>query len=155
MGTLGLSTGDDWAVLVAAMLEEKGWVLDLGEQHGSGERVLEPSTIFGGLVMFTTFKPTDDICGFGGSGAVYGAHYATGSAGPGGRGIGIFNQTPPVEGATLSRSLDLEEGRPSRLSIHVGKEDGGKIFIQGSTGEIKEIEAGLKDPTGSVYWYER
>ncbi len=155
LGDAGLSAGDTWAQLEAAMLAEKGWYFDLDEQHGDGERVLETSTVFGGLVLFTSFKPTDDICGFGGNGALYGVHYATGTAAPGSSGEGIFcSGTPPV-GSPMDKSLDLSEGRPSSLSVHLGKEEGGKLFIQGSTGEIKEIEAELNDPTGSVVWYER
>jgi len=155
LGELGLSTGDTFEMLKNAMLSEKGWFFDVDDTLGAGERVLEPSTVFGGLVLFTSFKPNNDICGFGGNGALYGVNYATGTAAPGKKGIGIFNFQPPPEGSELDRNLDLDEGRPSSLSIHIGDEDGGKLYIQGSTGEIKEVEADLENPTGTVVWYER
>lgn len=155
LGSIGLSTGDSWDQLKNTMLEENGWFFDINETLGDGERVLESSSVFGGLVLFTAFKPNDDICGFGGNGALYSVNYATGTAAPGKTGYGIFNFNPPAEGTELERNLDLEEGRPSSLSIHIGEEDGGTLYIQGSTGEIKEVEADLENPTGSVVWYER
>ena len=105
--------------------------------------------------MFTTFRPNEDICGFGGDGAVCGVNYATGTATPGVTGVGAFNASAPAAGTELERSLDLGEGQPSSLSLRPGKGDSGKLFVQTSTGEIKEIDADLPDPSGSVVWYEQ
>ncbi len=59
-------------------------------------------------------------------------------------------------GTSLARSMDIGEGRPSSLAIHVGQEEGGKMYVQQSTGEIKEME--LKPPmnpkSGAVLWWE-
>jgi hypothetical protein len=103
--------------------------------------------------MFTTFKPVDDVCKTGGDGRLYGVYFETGT--PYKR--DIFGFEDPVPGTTLNRSMDIGEGRPSSLAIHVGQERGGKMYVQQSTGEIKEME--LKPPiypkSGSVVWYEK
>ena len=102
--------------------------------------------------MFTSFKPVDDVCRTGGDGRLYAVYYETGTP----YRDGVFGLTNPTAGTALSRSLDIGEGRPSSLAIHVGEEKGGKMYVQQSTGEIKEIE--MKPPmspkSGAVLWWE-
>lgn len=74
---------------------EKGWkiALDLSGNYSMGanmqeasydaERVVtNTSANFNGTVFFTSFKPTSDICGYGGSTLVWIVDYATGGAPP-------------------------------------------------------------------------
>ena len=55
-----------------------------------------------------------------------------------------------------SFSVDLGQGKPSSLAIHIGQEEGGKLYVQQSTGTIRELL--LKTPfrmkSGGVVWYE-
>lgn len=57
----------------------KGWYINLD----SGERVVTDTVAtIGGALFYTTFKPTADICGFGGSSYVWGIKYDTGCSLP-------------------------------------------------------------------------
>ncbi len=69
----------------------KGWFIDLdatgtyGGKSFKAERVITtPSVRTNGLLQFTTFKPTADICGFGGETMFWLLNYATGAAPPAG-----------------------------------------------------------------------
>ena len=153
--------GDDssWDQMLAAMRGDEntptyGWVLDLVDLAGAGagERVLEKPSVLGGLVMFSTFKPNTDICQYGGDGRIYGLYYETGTAYK----RDVFSLSDPGFGSKLDRSLDLGQGRPSGLAIHLGQQKGGKLYIQQSTGTIEELvmKAPFGPKSGTVLWYE-
>ena len=131
-----------------------GWVLDVVDiaGSGSGERVLEKPSLYGGLAMFTSFKPNEDICGFGGQGRLYAMYYETGT--PYSR--DVFSLGNPAMGTLLERSVTLGQGRPSSLAIHVGQEKGGKVYVQQSTGTIEELvmRTPFGQKSGNVLWYE-
>jgi type IV pilus assembly protein PilY1 len=153
-----LDENNSWQSMLKEMRADQskvGWMLDVVDIAGTdaGERVLEKPSVFGGLTMFTSYKPVDDICGFGGDGMLYGVYYETGTPFR----LPIFTLTPPTPGDRIQRSLDLGMGRPSSLAIHVGQEAGGKIYVQQSTGEIREIvlNPALPIKSGGVSWYER
>ena len=84
---------------------------------------------------------------------MYALYYETGTAFK----EDIFSLTPPPIGTELERSLDLGEGRPSSLAIHIGQEEGGKIYVQQSTGAIKEIvfDSPLNMKSGALLWYQK
>ncbi len=153
-----LDPNNSWQSMLAAMRADSskvGWMFDVIDTAGpdQGERVLEKPSVFGGLVMFTSYKPVEDICGFGGDGRLYGLYYETGTPFR----LPIFSFTTPSQGELIQRSLDLGMGRPSSLAIHVGQEAGGKIYVQQSTGEIREIELNPALPikSGHVTWYQK
>jgi type IV pilus assembly protein PilY1 len=159
-GSTEVAGGSSWEEMAAEMRGTEGspthgWYFELTDIAGSnaGERVLVKPSIFGGLTMFTSFKPIDDVCKTGGDGRLYAVYFETGTAYQ----RDIFGFVDPVPGTTLTRSMDIGEGRPSSLAIHVGQEKGGKMYVQQSTGEIKEIE--MKPPINpkskSVLWYEK
>ncbi|MEW6442523.1 MAG: PilC/PilY family type IV pilus protein [bacterium] len=159
-GSTEVPDGSQWEDMLEAMRGSEsfptyGWVMDLVETAGpdAGERVLEKPSVFGGLTMFTSFKPDADVCGFGGQGRLYAVYYETGTA----YSEDVFSFQPPPAGTSLERSLDLEMGRPSSLAIHVGQEKGGKIYVQQSTGEIREIlmKTPFHQKSGNVIWYEK
>jgi len=131
-----------------------GWVLDLVDIAGanSGERVLEKPSVLGGLVMFSSFRPNTDICQYGGNGRIYGLYYETGSAYK----RDVFSLCTPALGTKLARSLDLGQGRPSGIAMHIGQEKGGKTYVQQSTGTIEEMlmNTPFSQKSGSVMWYE-
>lgn len=65
----------------------KGWFIDLddtgtfgGKQFKAERVVTSPSAKTNGLLQFTTFKPTSDICGFGGETMFWLVNYGTGGA---------------------------------------------------------------------------
>ena len=102
--------------------------------------------------MFTSFKPINDVCKTGGDGRLYAVYFETGT--PYSR--AVFGLEDPAPGTSLARSMDIGEGRPSSLAIHVGQEEGGKMYVQQSTGEIKEMELSppMNPKSGGVLWWE-
>jgi type IV pilus assembly protein PilY1 len=63
-----------------------GWFINLGQASGgfSAERVItDPVASPSGAVFFTTFMPTADICGFGGSSFIWAVNYNSGAQPPG------------------------------------------------------------------------
>jgi len=66
---------------------KKGWYIDLDDADVStgyaAERVITtPSARTNGLVQFTSYKPTSDVCGFGGETLFWYVDYATGGIAP-------------------------------------------------------------------------
>ena len=158
-GSTAVMAGSSWDQMLGSMQGDEinptyGWVLDLVDIAGAnfGERVLEKPSVLGGLVMFSTFKPNTDICQYGGDGRLYALYYETGTAYK----RDVFSLGAPAAGTKLERSLDLGQGRPSGLAIHLGQEKGGKLYVQQSTGTIREMVMrtpfGLK--SGTTLWYE-
>jgi len=159
-GSTLVSDGASWQEMLEAMrgsggTTTYGWILDLTDTAGAnaGERVLEKPSVFGGLTMFTSYKPDQDICGFGGQGRLYCLYYETGTA----YSKNVFGFEQPQAGEAVERSFDLDMGRPSSLAIHIGQEKGGKAYVQQSTGEIREIimQTPFHQKSGNVIWYEK
>ncbi len=66
---------------------KKGWYIALDGQDtstnmGAERSITDAVALTNGLVMFTTFKPTSDVCSFGGSSYLWGVKYDTGGAAP-------------------------------------------------------------------------
>lgn len=95
--TLGLSDLQDQTTTITATLPsaKKGWyiALDLAGDYALGaqmvtsaykaERIVTNTTAaFNGVVFFTSFLPTDDICGYGGSTLVWAIDYLSGGTPP-------------------------------------------------------------------------
>ncbi|MFY9268545.1 MAG: hypothetical protein WAO55_02225, partial [Candidatus Manganitrophaceae bacterium] len=125
--------------------EKAGWVLNLA----GGERVLHESTILGGIVSATTYKPNSDICLLQGTNAVYAMHVEAGTAFPStdrndADGDGDVTEVVGVIGIeadniTVTRKKDLGVGVASKVNIVVsGNTTTG--FVQSSTGEILQIK---------------
>ena len=136
-----------------------GWVTVLPALR---ERALVSPTLLGGIVFFTTFIPTDDLCAASGTGNLYGLFYLTGSA---------FK--PAVIGATtvgsetiVNRSIDLgTAGMASSMAVHIGGQGTGGSgatsgsgctgrvtgFIQSSTGTLSQFCANPALSTWSRY----
>ena len=115
-----------------------GWILDLT----GGERCLTKPTLLGGIATFTTFEPDDDVCAFEGESFLYALYYKTGTAYYESI-IGYDGDTMTVGSDTykkISKSVSLGHGVAASPSLHVGREQGAKAFVQSSTGEILIIE---------------
>jgi len=66
----------DWAWLNSALDQAPGW------KHAfsaAGERVLGPAAVLGGLVMFTSFTPAQEVCSADGSSRLWALYYKTGT----------------------------------------------------------------------------
>ena len=124
----------------------RGWVLTFST---AGERVLAKPVILAGVVLFSTFTPTNDVCGFQGEGKLYATYFETGSA-----------YSSPVIGTTgnvINRSTDLGQGVPSMAGLHIGTEEGVRGFVQQGTGSISEVDGTppFKFKSGVMTWQEK
>jgi len=137
----------NWNDLVDYVRTFDGWFVDLVDQK---ERSLTKASILGGIVLFTTFTPDEDICGYGGSGKLYAVYFETGTAYK----ESVMGLYP--DGRVRS-SLDLGSGLPASIGIHVGQEETAAGFIQLSTGSIEQVRVNpafnLKSAT--VYWKQK
>jgi len=132
-----------------------GWYLTMT----AGERSLNKPTILGGIVLFPTFKPTTDACGYGGSSYLYGLYYETGTANDESV-IGLGTNTITIDGKTykeILKKIDLGSGMPTNAVIHSGQEHGVMSLIQLGTGVIKQItvEPAFSPKSQTLFWEER
>ncbi|MDO8547517.1 MAG: hypothetical protein Q7R68_09180, partial [Nitrospirales bacterium] len=111
-----------------------------------GERNLNPGTLVGGTLFFTSFTPVNDICTASGTGQLYAVFYQTG---------GPYKDsavgTTTAGGKTLvKKRVSLGEGLPSQAAIQLGAQGSGTsgssssagcsgrttVYIQSSTGVL-------------------
>lgn len=133
----GEASSDAWDELVDTVAAYDGWYFDL-EYDGTNpsERVIHKPAVLGGVVFFTAFTPNSDICGFGGSGALYAANFETGTANN--------RDVIGTDNGEILRTQEIGFGLPSRIAIHVGQEACGATgYIQQSTGMIERIDLKL------------
>jgi type IV pilus assembly protein PilY1 len=63
----------------SALTNEKGWKIDLGVASGSfkAKRVYtNPTATANGVVFFTSFKPSTEVCGYGGETSIWAVNYS-------------------------------------------------------------------------------
>ncbi len=142
-GVTGVST---MAQLISLVGTKDGWVTKLlpASGPGVGERVLSAATVFGGIVFFPSFTPTNDICASSGTSNLYALFYKTG--GP---------YTEPIIGTTagaggvsnVNKSTSLGTGMAFGAVPYVGSGADGtspyKLFINSSSGDLKPQEVNL------------
>jgi type IV pilus assembly protein PilY1 len=128
-----------------------GWYKEF---HEDRERNLGQSTLLGGLLTFTTYKPYDDVCLAEGLAYLYGVYFKTGTAWY----ESIFGDNALDGNDNVIDRLELGRGLATTPDLHVGKEEGSKVFVQTSTGTIVEISqpnlplGNIK--TGRTSWIE-
>lgn len=146
----GTSTGNatNFEDLKTAVQLKKGWMANLTT---SSERGVAKPALVGDVVLFTTYVPTTDICSSGGSGYLYALYSITGTA-----------YVQPIIGYNTStgeifKKSNMGVGTPSSISIHMGREKGGRAYIQQSTGAIMNVEfqTAAKAKSGFVLWREK
>lgn len=130
-----------------------GWYVNLPE---SGERSLNKPTVIAGLVLFTTFVPNDDICGFSGNSYLNALFYTTGTAYKESV-IGCAGGDDLCAGADptiLARTEDAATGMASSIAVHMGREEGAQAYIQLSTGEARALgfSTALETKSGIISW---
>ncbi|MGB4599218.1 MAG: pilus assembly protein PilY [Trichlorobacter sp.] len=102
---------------------DNGWYVDLDAKSGndSAERLItDPVASPAGAVFFTTFKPTNDVCSFGGTSFIWAVDYATGgvprSSAMAGK-VMIQVSTGAFAEVSLSSQMQAKGGRRSTDGI--------------------------------------
>lgn len=142
--------------LLALARVKDGWKRVLSSPK---ERALSKPSLLGGLALFTTYVPNQDVCSFGGESYLYALYFETGTAYK----KPVFsgtNATETIGGMTVIRDrLRLGLGMASSVGIHVGQQEGGKAtgYVQQSTGAILQLDL---DPafnirSGFISWEEQ
>ena len=113
---------------------------------GHGEKILSPPTVFGGVVYFTTYTPSQsaDPCEAGGSSTLYGVGYTCGA--------GQLDDD--------SRTLELGDGMASAPIVSVSRDPStaelsGSVFVNTSTGGFQNTGVNPNIPSSLVdyiYW---
>jgi len=99
------------------------------------ERNLGQGTLLGGLLTYTSYQPYRDPCLVEGMGNLYGVYYQTGTPWY----QSVFGDEIAINAAVDPRK-SLDRGLSITPNIHIGEQEGGKAFMQTSTGAIVEIE---------------
>ncbi len=131
--TGSVSSDSTWSDMLSTIESLDGWMLDFPD---TGERNLGQATLLGGALSFTTFIPDSDLCAAGGSSALWGLYYKSGTAY-----YGAILGTEEVSSLERAvKKVSLGQGLATSPNVHVGRSSGSTIFSQSSTGEISRIE---------------
>jgi type IV pilus assembly protein PilY1 len=140
----GVTGANSFPSLIALVQSKDGWFTTLPQSGAAnGERVLASPVVFGGIVFFPTFIPTNDICASSGTSYLYALYYKTGSA----YSESIIGTTPGASGnSNVLGKMTLGEGLAFGVAIHNGSgADGGqttKTCNNTSTGALLCNDAG-------------
>jgi type IV pilus assembly protein PilY1 len=153
VNTDGDATHDmHFSELISQVADAGGWRIKFDEV---GERSFSQANLFGGIVLFTTYVPSGDICEFEGHSNLYALYYLTGTA-YSGNVIGLGDVAPwsdpedPDKPQQVLGKINLGAGIGTAPSIHVGADS--KFNVQTSTGSIfqgelnpaQEVKSGMK-----------
>ncbi len=126
-----------------------GWYM----RFEGGERIIAEPALFGETIFFTSYIPNADVCGFGGDGFLYGLDYLTGTPNPQ---VQSFGKRDSLSDTLLNEKISLGEGVPTSPTAHIGSRDKAKISVQLSTGEIKQVDAGISpQKSKTIFWKGR
>jgi type IV pilus assembly protein PilY1 len=125
------------------MTKEQGWYINM---TGQGEKILNPPTVFGGVVYFTTYTPSQSAnpCDAGGSSTLYAVGYTTAAG----------------QLADDSRTLSLGDGMASTPIVSISRDSStgqlsGSVFVNTSTGGLQNANVNPNIPSSLVdyiYW---
>jgi type IV pilus assembly protein PilY1 len=104
---------------IGSLTTEKGWYITLDPESvatsmGAERSITDPVALTNGLVQFTTFKPTSDVCKFGGDSYIWGVKYDTGGVAPSaslGAKVLVQVSTGAFEEVTLRTALTDRDNR--------------------------------------------
>jgi len=121
----------------------QGWYINM---TGQGEKILNPPTVFGGVVYFTTYTPSQSAnpCEAGGSSTLYAVDYTTAAG----------------QLSDESRTLSLGDGMASAPIVSVSRDSStgqlsGSVFVNTSTGGLQNANVNPNIPSSLVdyiYW---
>jgi len=153
-----------WPELIDQQKKKDGWYINFLDEDASGsktiahgERNLGQAALLGGVLSFTTFIPSSDVCVAGGESFLWALYYQTGTAFYQGI-LGTISKTYDGEKMLFNiPKISLGEGLATSPNIHVGSEDGSTVFVQTSTGDIIRIEEDnpLATKSGKTSWKMR
>lgn len=142
----GLGSITTWDDMIKAMeSSSEGWLGWSINFNAVGERNLGQAALLGGLLTFTTYIPSADICLSEGNSKLHARWYQTGTALP----TKVFEENVIHEdgdgivkkGETeVSAEVDLGVGLALSPSIHTGREKGSVAYVQTSTGDVITLE---------------
>lgn len=101
----------------------RGWFIDL--EVAPGERVTEPDALVAGIIYFTTFAPSDEVCTAGGSSYLYRVKFRNGA--------GFDDDDDDSNDTTDDRVVDLGDGIATKPVIDIINQH---ILVQGSDTRI-------------------
>lgn len=104
--------------------------------HAAGERNLGQATLLGGLLTYSAYLPSDDVCQPEGFSDLYALFYQTGTAWH----RPVFSRFQEPGGVRVQYQQRIGPGLAITPSLHVGTDTGAKAFLQTSTGAIVGIE---------------
>jgi type IV pilus assembly protein PilY1 len=141
------ATATTWDTFVDEVQAEEGWYIELDT---GGERVLNRPSILGGVVLFAPFKPDDDVCSYGGTGALYALYYETGTA----YYEDILGTETYGDDEKCLKKISLDKGITSEIGLHVGQKATSTGFIQQGTGSVIQVEVdpALSIKSGIIGW---
>jgi type IV pilus assembly protein PilY1 len=150
-------TGGDVTITTFDKLVEKvrtkdGWFRTLAITVPS-ERVLNKPALFGGVALFPAFTPAADGCAYSGTSTLYALYYETGTA----FSTAVLVNPTDKQDAYINETMDLGSGVAASVAIHAGKQEGGALYLQQSTGAITRVDVipATTVKSGPVYWRER
>jgi type IV pilus assembly protein PilY1 len=121
----------------------QGWYINM---TGQGEKILSPPTVFGGVVYFTTYTPSQSAnpCEAGGDSTLYAVGYTTATG----------------QLTSASRTLSLGDGMSSAPIVSVSRNSStgqlsGSVFVNTSTGGLQNANVNPNIPSSLVdyiYW---
>ena len=116
----------------------------------SSERVVNKGAVLGGILLMPTFTPDTDPCR-----AADQAVCLPSIMKPAPRSSERYFMEDAGEGPVMD-VINLGDGLASSLSIHSGRQHGGKVYVQKSTGEILEVDVdpAINIKTGPEYWLD-
>jgi type IV pilus assembly protein PilY1 len=130
-----------------------GWCIQL---NGQGEKILSDPTVFGGVVYFTSFKPSNssDPCEQGGDAYLYGVKFSTGGG-----------ALPGSSGGDPVKSMRIGSGIPSApvMSLKPGASGPPDLYVtvsNGGPGVPNTFRVDMNPPSvanrsNMLYWYDR
>ena len=161
---MGGATAGSWSGLMARMQDHGGWridfldssdVIDVGKNKTvqRGERNLGQATFLGGVLSFTTFKPSANICTPGGESFFWARYFETGTDYY--RPILSAQVLVPYNNSSVMMNVgrvSLGSGLASPPSLHVGS--GTRAFIQTSKGDVVDfdLDTPFSTKSGKNYW---
>ena len=134
---------DETSLISPVGPNDRGWYIDLVQD--TGERIVEPDALVAGIVYFTTFAPSPDICVPGGFSWLYSVDFRNGSADDG----DDDDSNDTING----RIQDIGEGIATRPVVDVTNEE---VIVQGSDTRIHVNDAsGLIQMLSVRAWRQR
>lgn len=156
-GEVSGAAATNWNDFVAEVQKKEGWYLTF---FFGRERVVTKPGLLGGILIFTTYTPDDDLCSVRGTSNLYTLYYQTGTAWK--KSMGLLKRQNAYGDADKSHSekgemkvkTPLKKGLSSSPIIHIGKTI--TILSSDSSGLIDAItmKPAFKVRSGMESWRE-